>query len=114
MEQFDLTAALPHVTDIPTLKFFDHVVGALGPRVVVCFFYSRSCGTCKAIRTALKDIAVKEAYQGSGVVFLQHDVRSEFDELSDLARQYRIRHVPCFGFFVEGALVKKVHSWDVR
>ena len=48
------------------------------------------------------------------MLFLEHDIRSEFDDLSDLANQYRVRHVPCFGFFVEGALVKKMHAWDAR
>ena len=43
--------------------------------------------------------------QREGVLFLKHNIRDEFDDVSDVARWYRIKHVPCFTFFVGGAQV---------
>lgn len=44
-------------------------------------------------------------YQRAGVRFLQHDVRTEYDEPSDVARLYRIRATPSFAFFSDGSKV---------
>lgn len=38
--------------------------------------------------------------------FLKHNVRDEFDDITDIARLYRIKTVPCFVFFSGGAMVR--------
>ena len=43
--------------------------------------------------------------QAAGAVFLKHNVRNEFDDLTDIARLHRVRSVPAFFFFVGGAQV---------
>ena len=43
--------------------------------------------------------------QRAGVRFLKHNVRDEFDDVTDIARLYRIKNVPCFVFFSGGAMV---------
>lgn len=45
------------------------------------------------------------AQQRAGVRFLRHDVRTAHDDVSDVARLYRIRAVPTFVFLVGGAKV---------
>jgi hypothetical protein len=41
----------------------------------------------------------------AGVRFLKHNIRDDFDDLTDVARLYGIRAVPCFVFFIGGAQV---------
>lgn len=41
----------------------------------------------------------------AGVRFLKHNIRDDFDDLTDVARLYGIRAVPCFLFFIGGAQV---------
>lgn len=48
---------------------------------------------------------VQAEYQRAGVRFLQHDVRTDYDEPSDVARLYRIRATPSFAFFSDGSKV---------
>ena len=43
--------------------------------------------------------------QLAGVRFLKHNIRDDFDDLTDVARLYGVRSVPCFVFFVGGAQV---------
>ena len=43
--------------------------------------------------------------QMAGVRFLKHNIRDDFDDLTDVARLYGIRAVPCFVFFIGGAQV---------
>lgn len=43
--------------------------------------------------------------QRAGVKFLKHNVRDEFDDITDIARLYRIKNVPCFVFISGGAMV---------
>ena len=51
--------------------------------------------------------------QMAGVRFLKHNIRDDFDDLTDVARLYRIRAVPCFVFFIGGAQVRAVltNNW---
>lgn len=39
--------------------------------------------------------------------FLKHNIRDDFDDLTDVARLYGVRAVPCFVFFVGGAQVSQ-------
>lgn len=51
-------------------------------------------------------MALEASYQRAGVRFLTHDVRTAFDERSDVSRMYNTsRTVPTFLFFVDGAVV---------
>lgn len=43
--------------------------------------------------------------QMAGARFLKHNIRDDFDDLTDVARLYGIRAVPCFVFFIGGAQV---------
>lgn len=49
------------------------------------------------------------AAQRAGVTFLKHDIRTEHDDLSDLARLYKVRATPTFAFLVGGAKVGDEH-----
>jgi hypothetical protein len=37
------------------------------------------------------------------VRFLKHNIRDDFDDLTDVARLYSVRAVPCFVFYIGGA-----------
>ncbi len=50
-------------------------------------------------------VTVQAQHQRAGVRFLQHDVHTEYDDLSDVARLYRVRATPSFAFFVDGSKV---------
>ena len=43
--------------------------------------------------------------QMAGARFLKHNIRDDFDDLTDVARLYGVRAVPCFVFFIGGAQV---------
>ncbi len=66
----------------------------------------QSCGVCKSVFAQYHTMALEASYQRAGVRFLTHDVRTEFDERSDVAHLYNTsRTVPTFLFFVDGAVV---------
>ena len=60
------------------------------------------------------DAAAEAAAARSGVVFLTHDVRDAFDDVTDLARLHRVRAVPAVLFFAGGAVVGRVVAPDSR
>ena len=74
----------------------------------------QSCGVCKAVLAEYSTMAREAGYQRAGLRFLTHDVRNEFDEVSDIARMYKARTVPRFLFFVDGAVVRSVAMTDTR
>ena len=43
--------------------------------------------------------------QAAGAVFLKHNIRNDFDDLTDIARLHRVRAVPTFVFFAGGSQV---------
>ncbi len=43
--------------------------------------------------------------QRAGVRFLKHNIRDDFDDLTDVAAFYRVKSVPSFLFLVGGAQV---------
>ena len=49
----------------------------------------------------------------AGARFLKHNIRDDFDDLTDVARLYGIRAVPCFVFFIGGAQVF-IHPFITR
>ena len=48
----------------------------------------------------------ESAAQRAGLRFLKHNVRNEFDDVSDVARMFGVRGTPCFLFLVGGAKVR--------
>ena len=65
---------------------------------------SHSCDTA-ATTQQLPFHGPQAAQTRAGVRFLRHDVRTAHDDVSDVARLYRIRAVPTFVFLVGGAKV---------
>ena len=66
---------------------------------------SRSCGACKEMLKHQQRLCREAGQQLAGAVFLKHNVRDQFDDVTDIARLYRIRSVPTFVFMVGGAQV---------
>lgn len=50
----------------------------------------------------------------AGIITCKHNVYNEFDFTSDVARWFKIRHVPSFLVFVDGALVERCVLPDSR
>jgi len=106
------------VVDVKTLHQLEYACSLAGNRVLVLAVYTRSCGICASLLS--KFDALTEEYSASqttgigSAVFGRHDASSEFDHVSDVARYYRIKSVPCVLFFVDGALVERLTIRDVR
>ena len=81
-----------------------------GRELVVVDFYSTSCGACKYI--APQFVKLCKAGKSGGVVFAKHNVRDEYDELTDVAQLYGIKVVPMFAFFRDGARVEQFPTRD--
>ncbi|GLJ29499.1 hypothetical protein SUGI_0581500 [Cryptomeria japonica] len=87
-------------------------------KLVVLDFYNTSCGSCKYILPQF----IKLCKKGCGeecmvdddlrVVFVKHNIRDQYDELTDLARFYSIRSVPMFSFFMDGCRVEQFPTRD--
>lgn len=81
-------------------------------------FYSSSCGACKYLLPQVIRLCKKGCQDscsvdgGRGLVFLKHNVRDEYDELTDLARFYAIRSVPVFTFFMNGSPIEHLVTRD--
>lgn len=86
--------------------------------LVVVDFYNSSCGACKYLLPQLIKLCKKgcgdecHVNEAIGVVFVKHNVRDEYDELTDLARFYSIRAVPMFSFFMNGSRVDQFPTRD--
>lgn len=85
-----------------------------GSKPILLFLFTSSCGACKQFLKRLEQMCVQAHHQQAGVVFVKHNIYNEFDDFSDLSRMYKVRYVPCFMFFDEGALVRKMVIRDVR
>lgn len=96
------------------LQHLECLLEVAGSSVVVLGLYSRSCGVCKAVFAEYRTMALEAGYQRAGLRFLTHDVRNEFDEVSDVACMYKARTVPMFLFFVDGAVVRSLAMTDTR
>ena len=64
-----------------------------------------SADQCKPMLAVTVHSYLQACSQRAGVKFLKHNVRDEFDDVTDIARLYRIKNVPCFVFFSGGAMV---------
>ena len=102
------------VVPVQNLTHLEALLDAAGGRLVVLALYSTSCGICKELRSVFGEVCVDSHKQRARTVFMEHDVNDEFDFPSDLARYYRIKSVPRFLFFIDGALVRTMNMADVR
>eukprot|EP00890_Picochlorum_soloecismus_P000302 jgi/Picsp_1/1272/NSC_04753-R1_thioredoxin-like 4 len=106
----------PVGVDVKTLHQLEYACNLAGSRILVLAVYTRSCGICGSLLSMFD--ALTEEYSASQTmgcaVFARHDASSEFDHVSDVARYYRIKSVPCVLFFVDGALVERLTIRDVR
>lgn len=116
----DLTCPLDCVRDVHTYREFEKVLhdAEEANELVVVDFYNSSCGACKYLLPQLIKLCKKgcgdecHVNEAIGVVFVKHNVRDEYDELTDLARFYSIRAVPMFSFFMNGSRVDQFPTRD--
>ncbi|CAI5993429.1 unnamed protein product [Closterium sp. NIES-65] len=48
----------------------------------------------------------------SAVRFLKHNVRDDYDDLTEIALLYRIKLVPAFAFFKDGSCIGQIATRD--
>ncbi|CAD6250622.1 unnamed protein product [Miscanthus lutarioriparius] len=102
------------VTEFKTDKEFQRhlerskATGAL----VVVDFYRPSCGSCKYIEKGFVRLCKSSGDDGAPVVFLKHNVIDDYDEQSEVADRLRIKIVPLFHFYKDGALVESFATRD--
>lgn len=65
----------------------------------------QSCGSSRTVLQRYSEQCKEGAAARSGLRFLKHNIRNEFDDPSDVARMFRVRAAPCVYFFVGGANV---------
>jgi thiol-disulfide isomerase/thioredoxin len=104
----------PAVVSIKDLSHLEMLLENAGGRLAVLYLYSRSCGVCKEMQRLYERTCEESHEQKARTVFLEADVNDEYDSLSDLARYYRIKSVPRFLFFIDGALVRTMTMADIR
>eukprot|EP00884_Botryococcus_braunii_P005042 jgi/Botrbrau1/14539/Bobra.0212s0006.1 len=101
------------ITEVRSLQHLDFLIECAGPSVLIIAFYSRSSGTCKAMLDYFAELCREASQQKSGVLFLKHNLRDDFDNLTEVARMYRTSR-PAFVFLVDGAQLRKVEMMDGR
>eukprot|EP01026_Neomeris_dumetosa_P051579 TRINITY_DN45415_c0_g1_i1.p2 TRINITY_DN45415_c0_g1~~TRINITY_DN45415_c0_g1_i1.p2 ORF type:complete len:213 (-),score=18.49 TRINITY_DN45415_c0_g1_i1:271-909(-) len=102
------------VITIKQLAQLEAVAEKAGSKIVVVFLFDRGCGVCKEIRTKIRKIANEVYNEKTGVVFCEHDIRDDFDFLTDISQLYGIKKVPTFLFLVQGARTRTLSLSDVR
>lgn len=107
-------ASSPLPVEVACLAHLERYVEIAGSSIIVVAFYSRSCGACKQMLQHYTEICQEACSQRAGVKFLKHNVRDEFDDITDIARLYRIKNVPCFVFISGGAMMKSMPMPDSR
>lgn len=106
------------VTNLPDFEKALRDAEANGELVIVDF-YNSACGACKYILPQIIKMCKRgcgeqcdvDGHQGS-VKYLKHNVRDEYDDLTDVARFYRIKMVPMFTFFMDGCRVEQMATRD--
>jgi hypothetical protein len=80
----------------------------------VPFVRRSGCGA-RADRSSLDALFHMQAHASrAGIVHCKHNVVNEFDYQSDISRWHRVRRVPTFLVFVEGALIDTMMLPDSR
>ncbi|KAJ4841546.1 hypothetical protein Tsubulata_001754 [Turnera subulata] len=80
--------------------------------LVVVDFYRTSCGSCKYIEQGFAKLCRGSGDQEAPVIFLKHNVIDEYDEQSEVADRLRIKTVPLFHFYKDGALLEAFPTRD--
>lgn len=116
----EVTCPVHCVREVHNYREFEKVVNDAQQqkKLVVMDFYDTSCGACKYILHQVIKLCKKgcgeECSVGGEVVFIKHNIKDQYDELTDLARFYSIRSVPMFSFFVDGCRVRQFPTRDGR
>ncbi|HEX7689941.1 MAG TPA: thioredoxin domain-containing protein [Burkholderiaceae bacterium] len=90
---------------VPESDFAKSVLDSTAP--VVVDFFSKTCGPCKLLEAALKDVAPD--YDGEIKV-----VKVDVEESPAVARQYSIQSVPTMLLFRKGRLTQRVLGNQTR
>lgn len=80
--------------------------------LVVVDFYRNSCGSCKYIEKGFMRLCKGSGSDDAPVVFLKHNVINEYDEKSEVADRLRVKFVPLFHFYKDGALLELFATRD--
>lgn len=87
--------ASPHrgeLYHVKTLHLLDTLLESADPNALIALAaYSTSCGIYKRFLESTE--SVRDEHQGA-VVFVRHDVVTEYDGSSDISQMYRIKAVP--------------------
>ncbi|KAL2652648.1 hypothetical protein R1flu_020776 [Riccia fluitans] len=116
----EISCPVDCVREVRTYAEFERVLqdAELNNALVVVDFYNSSCGSCKYILPQFIKLCKRgcgdecSVQNENGVLFIKHNVRDEYDDLTDLARFYSIRSVPMFSFFVDGCRVEQFPTRD--
>lgn len=116
-----VTCPVDCVLEVRNLADFDRELrdAEANGELVVVDFYNSACGACKYILPQLIKMCklgcgehcVVDGHQGR-VKYLKHNVRDEYDDLTDVARFYKIKMVPMFTFFMDGCRVEQMATRD--
>jgi len=82
--------------------------------VLVVDLYNDACGACKELEAQLRAVCKRRGAAGSGPVFLKHNIRNAYDELSDLAELYAFTRAPAVCILHDGAVKWYMEGRDVR
>ncbi|CAM6083368.1 unnamed protein product [Calypogeia fissa] len=118
----EITCPVDCVREVRTYAEFERVLqeAELANTLVVVDFYNSSCGSCKYIlpqfiKLCKRGCGEECPVEGEkGILFIKHNVRDDYDDLTDLARFYSIRTVPMFSFFVDGSRVEQFPTRDKK
>ena len=101
--------------EMQDIASLEALVEAIGPsRIVVLFFYSKTCGVCKKAAAVYESMAKEAKGSRARAVFLKHNIYDEYDHRSDLSKMHKIRSVPCFLFLDDGAVIERLSLRDIR
>eukprot|EP00897_Mesotaenium_endlicherianum_P007161 jgi/Mesen1/6473/ME000330S05491 len=119
----EVTCPVDCVREVRTLAEFEVELqeAEAAKEIVLVDFYNSACGACKYMLPLFIKMCKKgcgeacdvEGHEGS-VRYIKHNVRDDYDELTDLANMYKIRAVPMFSFFMDGCRIEQFPTRDRR
>ncbi|KAG2495325.1 hypothetical protein HYH03_006595 [Edaphochlamys debaryana] len=102
------------MVEVDDAEMLDVVVDQAGSSIVIAFLYKASCGSCKDAAQRFEQLRTEAHRTQARVVFVKHDVETDYGDASDLARLHNVRAVPCFLFLDNGAVVRRLSLRDIR
>jgi hypothetical protein len=102
------------VWEVRDLAHLERIHEAAQGHVIVMLAYSRSCGCCKKAIQFIQRMSKQSAFAKAGIVHCKHNTVTEFDYPSDICRWHKIKHVPSFLIFSDGALIDRLILPDSR